>query len=484
MLAKTGKDAADHVAAGHTLDDLVPGEVGDLVPDQERDLGQDEERADDEHALLGPRGAVVTLSTVTPERVTWVWPGRLPAGKLVVLDGDPSIGKSTMALDFAARVSTGATWPDGAGCDRGDVLILSAEDGLADTIRPRLDAAGGDPARVHALTGVTVTDDDGEPLVRPVTLADHAVIATTVRRYRVKLVIVDVLMALLPAGTDSHRDQDVRTVLARLHRIAEDTGCCILMLRHLNKTGGGNPLYRGGGSIGIVGAARAGYVAAVDPEDETRRVLACTKLNLAPMPTSLAYRLEPVYNGVARVQWCGQSDATAATVLATLGDDDERTERDEAAEWLVDYLSRNGGEAKAGDAIKAAGIDGIAKTTLTRGRQRAGVSSTKAGMHGGWVWSLDPRRIHEESEGTSSKELDSSVPSVDSSGRDLHHVGPPTSPIRGEVEVEDVGRGDLSRVSALLPFDPLLPLDRCPHHNQPLAPGIGCFECARRAATS
>jgi RecA-family ATPase len=81
--------------------------------------------------------------------------GTLPAGKLVVLDGDPSVGKSTLAIDRAVRLSVGAAWPDGTGCPLGDVLVLSAEDGLADTIRPRLDAAGGDPARVHALTDVT-----------------------------------------------------------------------------------------------------------------------------------------------------------------------------------------------------------------------------------------------------------------------------------------------------------------------------------------
>ena len=113
---------------------------------------------------LGP--VTVTLSTVAPEHVNWLWPGRLPLGKLVVLDGDPAVGKSTLAVDLAARVTTGARWPDGTECPVGDVLILSAEDGLADTIRPRLDAAGGDPNRVHALTDVRYLAEDGATRVR------------------------------------------------------------------------------------------------------------------------------------------------------------------------------------------------------------------------------------------------------------------------------------------------------------------------------
>ena len=120
-----GKDVADHLAAGRSVDDLV-------------DVHLDE--PDDD---TGPAPVLVSLADVTPERLTWLWEGRMPRGKLVVVDGDPSVGKSTLAVTLAAHVSTGKPWPDGAPCEAGDVLILSAEDGLADTIRPRLDAAEG-----------------------------------------------------------------------------------------------------------------------------------------------------------------------------------------------------------------------------------------------------------------------------------------------------------------------------------------------------
>jgi putative DNA primase/helicase len=400
MHAQAGKDAADHIAAGHDLEELL--EVTTL-----------------EHLEVSAV-TVVTLANVEPERVTWLWDGHLPAGKLVVLDGDPSVGKSTLAIDWAARLSTGAPWPDGTGCPLGDVLVLSAEDGLADTIRPRLDTAGGDPARVHALTDVTFRDDEGNLRRRSVTLADVEQIKAAVEKYGALLVIIDVLMAYLPTKIDSHKDQDIRSVLARLADVAEKTGCCILLLRHMNKTADRNPLYRGGGSIGIVGAARAGFVAATDPDDETRRVLASTKQNLAPEPESLAYRLVGADNGAAKVEWLGLSTATASTLLAAHERDDERTERDEAAEWLIDYLTDNGGEAKAGDVIKAAVGDGISRATLDRARKRAGVTSVKSGMKGGWVWSLARRRSHEEPEGLSSQDVSSSGSSVSSSSRCRH----------------------------------------------------------------
>ena len=103
----------------------------------------------------------MTLADVTPERVDWLWPGRPPRGKIVTLDGNPGVGKSTLALNWAARVAASSPWPDSARPPIGDVLILSAEDGIADAIRPRIDATGGDPARVHVLTEVRESTQTG-----------------------------------------------------------------------------------------------------------------------------------------------------------------------------------------------------------------------------------------------------------------------------------------------------------------------------------
>jgi hypothetical protein len=336
-----------------------------------------------------PGGVLVTLADVTAERVGWLWPGRLPAGKLVTLDGDPALGKSTLAITFAAHVSTGRAWPDGTPCPVGDVVVLSAEDGMADTIRPRLDAAVGDPTRVHCLTGVRTVAEDGEITTRPPTLADVVAIREVIQRTGALLLVVDVLMAYLPGKVDSHRDQDVRAVLHRVAEVAETTGCTVLLLRHLNKSGAGSPMYRGGGSIGIVGAARAGYIVAPDPDDDTGqvRVLACVKANLAAEPSSLTYRLESAPGShVARVVWGEASQHSAADLLRTGDPPEDRTERDDAVAFIFDYLTDHGGSVLARDVLVAGRQHGYSKMTMHRAADCLGVRKRKDGMRGPWYW--------------------------------------------------------------------------------------------------
>jgi hypothetical protein len=313
-----------------------------------------------------PTPGLVCLADVQPERVSWLWQGRIPVGKLVTLDGDPGLGKSTLACALAAPVTTAGSWPDGTRCMYpGDVILMSAEDGLADTVRPRLDAAGADVKRVHALEGVPILDEDGERTLRPPTLADIVTLEDVVTTTKARLLVVDVVMAYLPAGTDAHKDQDVRRVLSRLSSLADRTGCTVLLLRHLNKAKGGDPMYRGGGSIGIVGAARAGLLVAPDPDDPDRRVLASVKSNLGPAPESLAYRLVGSGDhGVARVQWEGNTNHTAHTLLAEPHGEDAGAAT-EAEQWLHDYLTEQG--AAPSKSVKAAAAKvGIAERTLKR----------------------------------------------------------------------------------------------------------------------
>lgn len=362
-----GKDVAEHLAAGRTVADLVPINI----------------RTEPERTV--DNAVLVSLSTVEPERLSWLWESRLPAAKIVTMDGDPSVGKSTLGIEIAAHVSTGKPWPDGAPCQLGDVLILSAEDGLADTIRPRLDAAGGDPSRVHAMTAVRTVLDDGSVGERPPTLADIPAITAAIRRTSALIVIVDVMMAFLPGKVDSHKDQDIRAVLSRLSAMTEETRALMLLLRHLNKSGGGSPMYRGGGSIGIVGAARAGYLVARDPDDPETRVLACIKSNLAREPESLTYRLESAPGtDVARIVWTGVSAHDAAGLLRTERDDND--DRHEVDAWLLDLLDQRSGAINAKDVVKAARDAGYSLDQAKRAKKRLGVESVKAGMDGGWEW--------------------------------------------------------------------------------------------------
>lgn len=387
----TGNDMAEHLDAGRVLDEVTEVDLP-AAP------------------LPVSRAQLVRLADVVSERVTWLWPGRLPAGKLVVLDGDPSLGKSTVALTFAAHLSVGRVWPDGTPCPQADTVLLSAEDGLADTVRPRLDAAGGDPTRVHALTEVADLDEDtGERFLRSPTLRDVGPITDAVESTGARLLIIDVLMAYLGGKTDSHRDQDIRAVLHPIAALADRTGCTVLILRHLNKTTGGSALYRGGGSIGIVGACRAGYIVAPDPDDEGRRILACSKMNLAEEPPSLSYVLESAPGShVARVAWGEASPHSAADLLRPV-DDDEHDERDEVKKWLFAHLADGGGTAAARDVYRAASKAGYSKDQVKRAKKSLGIKAEKVGMDGGWNWT-DPEKSNTEGSTEGSEESGSQNP--------------------------------------------------------------------------
>lgn len=340
--------------------------------------------------------SLVRLADVQPERINWLWPGYLARGKLHVIDGDPGLGKSTLTTDLAARVTTGTHWPDGQpGCPPAGVVLLSAEDGLADTIRPRLDAAGADLDRANAVTGIRYFDPEaGEVLERMPSLpGDIGRIRYAVEQTHAALVVIDPLMAYLGGDVNSHRDQDVRRALAPLAGMAQATGAAIILVRHLTKGGGPNAIYRGGGSIGIIGAARIGFTVARDPDDDQRVILAGTKANITTMPASLAYHLTSAPDhGCARVQW---EDApvryTAIELLSAAGETaDERGDRRDAADWLRCYLSDEGGSAAVAEIMKAAKAEGISDRTLRRARSALGATAHRNGFPARSVWEIDP----------------------------------------------------------------------------------------------
>jgi RecA-family ATPase len=339
---------------------------------------------------LQPEEIGKLLSGVEPEEVSWLWPSWLALGKLALVDGDPGLGKSAMTLDLAARVSSGKPFPDGAECEPSGagVVLLSAEDGLADTIRPRLDAAGADTTKILALA--TVPDEDGHDRLLSIP-EDLALIEKGIRRVGARLVVVDPLMAFFSGDTDSHKDQGVRRALAPLAGLAERTGAAVLVIRHLNKAAANNPLYRGGGSIGIIGAARMAFVVGKDPQDENRRVLASTKNNLAMPPASLMFGLEEAESGCVRVNWLGQSEVSAKDILATPQDQEHADARSEAVEFLNDLLAD--GPVAASQIKEEAEDAAISERTLARAKKTLGVMSYREGETGSrgrgqWLWKL------------------------------------------------------------------------------------------------
>lgn len=316
------------------------------------------------------------------ETVEWVWPGRIPAGKLTVIEGDPATAKSTMTLDLAARVTRGSTWPDGeAGRPPASVLLLSAEDGWGDTIRPRLEAAGADLDRCICVAARQVDGEHG-PILRPVVIPeDIGWIVRLIEESAAAMVVIDVLAAYLSDHVDSHKDQSVRRVLTLLALAAARTQAAVILIRHHNKTPGGPALYRGGGSIGIIGAARAAYAVIRDPDDPDHRLLATVKSNLASEAPTWGYSLVDVPGlGVARVDWDTEADQRSASELLV---GTQSTALGEAVAWLTAWRVEHPGEVPAAELLAAAAEAGVAATTLHRARKQLGLPARKKAD--GWV---------------------------------------------------------------------------------------------------
>ncbi len=372
-----------------------------------------------------PRAVTVCLADVRTEKVLWLWPGRIPFGKVSILDGDPGLGKSTLTLDVAARLTTGRDFPDGAACEPGAVVVLSAEDGLADTIRPRLDAAGADVNRVVAVTGVQ-TPGCGEKFVSLSQNVEE--IEWAVRESGAKLLIVDPLMAFIGGQEiNSYKDQDVRRVLAPLGLMAERTGAAVVLVRHLRKgSRADGALYAGGGSIGIAGAARSVLLVARDPDDRERRIVAAVKSNLCPEPPSLAYRIESDRVGRPWIAWeAGTVDFTADRLLAAAAEgEDERGARAEAVAWLGYFLAD--GPHAAPEIIREGRKAGHSEKTLRRASSAVRVQKRKDGLRGGWSWALPSEDGHEEPK-MAKMANPKSWPSSESVGH-LRADGPSSSP--------------------------------------------------------
>jgi hypothetical protein len=343
------------------------------------------------------------LSDVKPEPVRWLWPQRVPLGKLTVIAGDPGLGKTFLTHDMAARVSAGLDWPatdQGASHDRhpGDVVLLSAEDGLADTIYPRLQAAQADLTRIRALTAVRGVDGFESPfsLGRDLASLDSALDMCQ----RPLLVVIDPISAYL-SRTDSHNNAEVRALLAPLAQLAERRGVAVVAVNHLNKAGGGKAIYRSMGSLAFIAAARAGWLIAKCAIDPDRRLMVSNKMNLVKEPTGLSFR---IIDG--RVAWDDEPvtmTADQALNAGSSGDEEhghghgdghdhgmqQRAPRlAEAARFLTEELGQ--GEVAANDLEQAAVAQGIAVKTLRRARAALGLNVRRIGFgpSGRFMWSL------------------------------------------------------------------------------------------------
>ena len=292
----------------------------------------------------------VCAAAIIPERISWLWPGRLARGKHTTFAGDPGGGKSQILIWIAAAITTGGPWPCGEGtAPLGNVVLLCAEDGAADTVVPRLLAAGADLNRIHLVNGTV--DANGQ---RTFNLqADLDLLEREIKRIReekgeVYLVGIDPVTAYMGFGVDDHKNVAVRRVLSPITDLAERTKAAVASITHFNKSANSTKaLHRFIGSIAFTAAPRIALVVTEDPDDPTRHLLLHGKNNLAKPPQGLAFRLEQRLITDPRVEdeilassvvWESASVATAADEALGAGGKYEPTATDANVEFLRTVL--------------------------------------------------------------------------------------------------------------------------------------------------
>ena len=244
---------------------------------------------------------MIRMSEVQSQEIEWLWYPFIPYGKLTIIQGDPGDGKTTMVLNLAAKLSKGEALDENMKVTEPvNVIYQTAEDGMGDTIKPRLVEAGADLSRVM------VIDDTEEAL----TLSDDR-IEKAICQNQVRLLIIDPVQAFIGADVDMNRANEVRPVFRKLGMIAEKTGCAIVLIGHLNKSSGTQSTYRGLGSIDIMAAVRSLLFIGKVKKDPTTRVLIHEKSSLAPPGETMAFKL----GDEEGFRWLGAYEISADDLL-------------------------------------------------------------------------------------------------------------------------------------------------------------------------
>lgn len=371
MHAKVGKDAADHVAAGLKLEELVP--VADF-PAAEK--------------VLPVRRLVVTpASQVKLKRVRWLMTNWLVLSGLNLLAGREGLGKSTLAVHIGAQLTTGALEGELRGTP-GNVLYVATEDDPGYTIAPRLKAAGADMERVFFLSVHTDTTEDAN-VVLPM---DMDALENVIREHQNKMVVLDAATSVMDFRLDGHDDRKVRQFLEPIAQSAAKNDYAVIGICHFGKRDGADTGKLILGSVAWSQVARS-VLAVAQNEDSGDLVITNTKKNLAATTSSAAARIvsatvstEDGDTHVGRIEWLGDTDEDARELLRGAADDD-RTERDDAADWLREYLTAIA-RPKSADVKKAGLVAGFSDRTLQRARRALGVTIADEGFPRVTYWSL------------------------------------------------------------------------------------------------
>ena len=313
---------------------------------------------------------IISMDTVKAEEVQWLCKPYIPYGKLTIIEGDPGEGKTSFALWVASLLTQGKGFDENGNIiqiNPVNVVYQTAEDGLADTVKPRLLAAGADCSKVK------VIDDSEKSLYM-----DDERLEMALKETGAKLLILDPLQAYLGDRVDMNRANEAREMTKKLAAMAERTGCAVILVGHMNKGSGAKAAYRGIGSIDFFAIARSVLLVAKVPDDCSVRAEAQIKCNLAAEGSTMAFRLDE--NGF---NWIGEYDISADELLSgsTGGD------KHKAAEDFLKNILSNGKKVPVSSIFAQAKAIGVSKRTIESVKRELGVKSIKDGAT--WLWKME-----------------------------------------------------------------------------------------------
>jgi AAA domain len=335
---------------------------------------------------------IVQAKNVKTRNVDWLIAGLIPQNRLSIIDGDPGQGKSYITLEIAAALSRGQTiTPKGRSKDGAraamNVFILNAEDDPDSTMVPRLKFLKADMNRIYfgeqiigALPGRDGVMHKSRGLYLP---TDATILAAALEQLQIGLLIVDPVMAFIAPDVATNSDQAVRHALACLKTMCQEHGITCILVRHLNKKSDGKVLYRGGGSIGIIGLTRAAVYIGPNPENREQKVFAQVKNNLGPLAKPWLFKMQTNAAGERSIRWEGEADIPLSRIQEAAK---EKLPLEIACEFLTELLTGVKDGMGVQDVFARGNAKGITNCALKRAKTELGVTSMK--VHSAWRWYL------------------------------------------------------------------------------------------------